>query len=177
MNTHGVVNHRELKHLRDVPLFRNRFRNVLVVEKNPPFRWPQQTRNQVEQARLSAPRRAQKGIGTPVAAFQRNPFQRPVFLALRFGQIAMPEIPDRNLGHHSPPPANLPPWSKKNARSTSTCNVAIEPTSKGWIPCDCETHVWPFMSKWITLSEPDSSVTSTRPLIAKEFFLCGSGVM
>src|SRR6476659_6316357 len=177
MNAHRVVDHGELKHLRDVALFGSRLRDVALVEENAPFGRLQQARDQAEQCRLSAARGAKKRIGTPVSAFQRDPFECPVVLTRRFRDIAVAEIPDRNLGHHSPPPTNLPPWSKKNARSTSTCSVATEPTSKGWIPCDWETHVCPFMSKWMTLSEPDSSVISTRPVMTEELFFCGAGVI
>jgi hypothetical protein len=67
VDCHGVVDDRELEHLRDIPLFRACFRHVLGVEPDLSVARPQQAGDEIEQRGLAAAGRAEQRVGAAVA--------------------------------------------------------------------------------------------------------------
>ena len=100
---HGVVDHRELEHLRDVAVCRFEAGHVLVVKEDAAFGRGQEARDDVQKRGLAAARGPQKRVGPAIAPGDVDLFQRKVFRPLRVGKVAVAEVGERDACHLMPP--------------------------------------------------------------------------
>ena len=101
---HGVVDHRELEHLRDVAGRGRGVGHVDIVEQDPPLAGPQQARDDVEQRGFPAARGAEQRVGLSVRPVVVELLQRVVLGPFRVGEVGMREVVERDLGHGPVPP-------------------------------------------------------------------------
>ena len=92
MHRHGVVDHRELENLGDVAAVGRDISDVLVAEPDSAAGRRQQAGDDIEQCRLAAARRAQKGIGAAVGPFQVDILQGPICIRPWVRQVTVLEI-------------------------------------------------------------------------------------
>ena len=83
---HGVVDDRELEHLRDVALVGRNVRQVDAIEQNPSLGRTHETGDDVEQGGLAAAGRSEQGIGTAVRPLEVSCFSAQSSGARGFGR-------------------------------------------------------------------------------------------
>ena len=98
---HRVVDHRKLKHLRDVALCGFGVGHVAVAKQHPPLTGPEQPRNDVQQRGLATTGRSQQRIGPAVLPDMVHLFQRKIRIRLGVGIVAVGKVLQGDLGHHA----------------------------------------------------------------------------
>ncbi len=95
---HGVVDHRELEHLRNVALLRAGTGHVAAIKQHLAMRGHEQARNDVEHGGLAAARGAQQRIGTAILELHLQRQQRVVAVLLRVRLVRMRQV-QTDAGH------------------------------------------------------------------------------
>ena len=120
-HSHGVVDDRELEHLRDVAPVRLSPGDVDVVEQDAPLGRLQEPRDDVEERRLPAARRAEEVVGPAVLPGEVDPLQRVVVLRGRRLDVGVSQILQDDARHDpsSSPPTRRPSGPNRKARDMS----------------------------------------------------------
>jgi hypothetical protein len=100
---HGVVDDRELEHLRDVALLRGQRRDVTAVEQNLSARRRHDAGNQIEQRGLAAAGRPEQRIGSALPPGHGDRLQRKGFQRRVIAVVGLGEIDEVNAGHQASP--------------------------------------------------------------------------
>ena len=114
---HGVVNHRELKHLRNVARLGGVPSHITAIKFHASLRWGQQARHHVKQRGFSAARGSQQRVGTAVFKRHLQRQQRVVTVLLRVGPVRVGQV-QFNSGHVSGLPRAREPEAVFPGRQT-----------------------------------------------------------
>ena len=101
---HGVVNHRELEHLRDIARLRRGAGDVLSVKVHRTLRGHDQPRHDVEHGGFAAARRPQQGVRAAVLKCHLQRQQGVILVLHGLGFVGMGQV-EFNARHLKPPPA------------------------------------------------------------------------
>jgi len=104
---HGVVDHRELEHLRDIALLRGQRRDVDAVEQDLAARRRDDAGDQIEQRGLAAARRPEQRIGAALPPGHRDRLQRKAFRSGIVAAVGMREVDEVNASHAASPSSFL----------------------------------------------------------------------
>mmetsp|Transcript_22321 Transcript_22321/g.35628 ORF Transcript_22321/g.35628 Transcript_22321/m.35628 type:complete len:229 (-) Transcript_22321:1213-1899(-) len=100
VDRHRVVDHRKLKHLRDVALIGRQIGHVAIIKQDAPLGRMQKARNDVEKRGFATTGRAKQRIGTTVLPIQIDLLERIVRRAFGIGRVGMAQVGQGYFGHH-----------------------------------------------------------------------------
>ena len=137
---HGVVDHRELEHLRDVALLRRGVRHVGAVEAHRAVRGRDEARDDVQHGRLAAARGAEQRIGAAVLECHAQRQQRPVLVGLRVRLVRVRQVEVDSAHVLSPGATSRSPVGLNTyACAGSRYSVIGLASSKRCTPVSCAT--------------------------------------
>ena len=138
---HGVVNDRELEHLRNIALLRRFLVDVFTIETHLALRGFDQARNDVEHGGFAAARRPEQGIRTACLKAHLHGQQGVVAVLLGVGAIGVGQV-QIDTGHHLsvPPDANAQVRTTMHHPRQTHRHLADEDKPPGWSRCQTHAH-------------------------------------